>query len=447
MPRDDLSQVATRALLSRLSEVPIPRPGFRPEAHQQMPDWNDPTWDTWLMLAGRGTGKTLAASWWMDRLLTEHRWEARIIAPTVRDARECVLGASGLKAINPSVQWRINEASVHWPNGSRARLYGAFTPEDVERLRAGTNSHLDWYEELAAWPRLDEVYQQASFGLRLGDHPRAIATTTPKPKDRLRRLVADPKTRLTRASTADNPHLADGVRARLYAEYAGTRLGAQELEGLLLDDVEGALWSSSMIDPQRVAAAPELGRRVVSIDPAKTRRRDSDLTGMIVVGRGPAPLDWGPQEMTRMLSMGLPASASHAYVLADLSDKYSPQGWAQKAIWAYHHFDCDYITCETNIAGDLVQAVIRAEDPNVPVRGFRSRQNKHGRALPAVGLYEQHRVHHVGHFPQLEDQMYAFTGSGESSEADDRVDALVLGLGELQLTRDVMVSRGWRAYA
>jgi phage terminase large subunit-like protein len=423
----DLAAAGLQAMLERLQDAPTPRSEFVPLPHQIPPPWEDESWDVWLMLAGRGTGKTAAAAHILDRLMSEHRgWQSRIIAPTVRDARECVLGATGLKAINPRVQWKINEASVFWPNGSRCRLYGAFTPEDVERLRAGGNSHFDWYEELAAWPKLDETWQQASFGLRLGAHPRAIVTTTPKPKDRLRKLIADVRTRITKASTRDNPHLSEGVRRRLYEEYEGTRLGRQELEGQLLDDIEGALWSTSMIEPYRVPEAPELVKTIVAIDPAKTRRRESDLTGILVVGRG---VD------------------AHGYVLADLSGRYSPAQWAARAIWAYDHYQAAYVIAETNIAGELVTQVLRDADDRVPVRGVRSRQSKMGRALPLVGLYEQGRMHHVGLHAALEDQMLEFTGSGDSAEADDRVDALVIGAAELHLIRETVERRGWRAYA
>jgi phage terminase large subunit-like protein len=423
----DLTAIGLQAMLERLQEAPPARTRFQPLPHQVAPPWENESWDVWLMLAGRGSGKTAAAAHLLDQLMTEHRgWQSRIIAPTVRDARECVLGATGLKAINPAVQWKINEASVFWPNGSRCRLYGAFTPEDVERLRAGGNSHFDWYEELAAWPKLDETYQQASFGLRLGAHPRAIVTTTPKPKERLRKLIADVRTYITKATTRDNPYLSEGVRRRLYEEYEGTRLGRQELEGQLLDDVEGALWSTPMIEPYRVPEPPDLLKVVVAIDPAKTRRRESDLTGLIVVGRG---VD------------------NHGYVLADLSGRYSPAQWAARAIWAFDHFQAAYIVAETNIAGDLVLQVMRDADDRVPVHGIRSRQSKMGRALPLVGLYEQGKMHHVGLLGALEDQMYEFTGSGDSDEQDDRVDALVMAATELHLVRETVESRGWRVYA
>lgn len=417
-----------RALSERLLEAPLPRARLTPLPHQIAPDWSDERWDTWLLLAGRGTGKTLAASYWLDKWMSEHRgWRARIIAPTVGDAREsCVLGATGLLAVNPHLRWRINEQSVVWPNGSRARLFGAYTPEDIERLRAGGNSHLDWYEELAAWQKLEDVYVQASFGLRMGRHPRTIVTTTPKPRERLKRLVADTRTRITRASTRDNPYLPEQVRQRLLDEYEGTRMGRQELDAEMLDDIEGAFWYSLLIDPWRVHEPPELTKVVVAIDPAKTERKRSDETGIVVVGRG---------------------KDGDGYVLADYSGKYSPKGWAERAIWALDHWHGSYVVAETNIAGDLVAQVIHDVDATAAVKGVRSKQSKHGRALPTLGLYEQHRIHHVGLFAGLEDQMYAFTGSGESDEQDDRVDALVLGTNELQLVRTMPERGGWRVYS
>jgi phage terminase large subunit-like protein len=417
-----------RSISQRLLEAPVPRAKLEPLPYQIAPEWTDDSWDTWLLLAGRGTGKTLAASYWLNRWMSEHRgWKARIIAPTVGDAREsCVLGATGLLAVNPEIRWRINEQSVVWPNGSRARLFGAYTPEDVERLRAGTNSHLDWLEELAAWQKLEDVYIQASFGLRMGRHPRTIVTTTPKPRERLKKLIADPRTRITRATTRDNPFLPEQVRQRLLEEYEGTRLGRQELDAEMLDDIEGALWYSSLIDPYRVHEPPELLKTVVAVDPAKSAQRKSDETGIVVVGRG---ID------------------DHGYVIADLSGKYSPKGWAERAIWALDHYSASHIVAETNIAGELVEQVIHDVDKTVMVRGARSRQAKHGRAFPCLGLYEQHRVHHCGIHTALEDQMYAFTGSGDSDEKDDRVDALVLGIHELALVRSVPDRGGWRVYA
>jgi phage terminase large subunit-like protein len=427
MPRPDGVDAGLRAMLDRLSTAPVPRPRFTPLPHQQPPPWDDDSWDTWIILAGRGSGKTLASCHYLNEIMSTHKgWYGRIIAPSIGDGREsCVVGPSGLLAINPKLRWRTNEGAVIWPNGSRVRVFGAYTPEDVERLRAGGNSYLDVWEELAAWPKLDECLDQAAFGLRLGRHPRAIVATTPKPRERLRALLKEPGTRITRASTRDNPHLASRVRKKLEDAYAGTRIGRQELDAEMLDDVEGALWSSSMIDPYRVLEIPwdQLVRVVVAVDPAKTRRRESDLTGIIVVGRG---LD------------------GHGYVLADLSGRYSPAQWASIAIKARMDFRADAIVAETNIAGDLVTEVIRAVDEHVNVRPVRSHQSKRGRALPAVALYQQKRCHHVGYMEALEDQMYAFTGSGDTSEADDRVDALVLALHDLQLTYDAIMSRGWR---
>lgn len=417
------------AAIERLrGATPVPRK-LEPLPHQLLPPWED-DWTTFVLLAGRGSGKSAAAAYHMNRLMSSRRISGRIIAPTIRDARECVVGPVGLRTINPQVRFRINEGTASWPNGSRVSLFGAFTPEDVQRLRAGTNSELDWYEELAAWVKLEECLQQASFGLRVGNRPRAIVTTTPAPRRPLKELLAEPGTVSRHATTDDNPYLPGHIRERLHRAYDGTRLGDQELGGILFDDVEGAFWSSDMIDPHRVHEAPLMTKVVIGVDPARTSENRSDETGIVVAGR----------------------LGNEAYVLDDLSGRYTPEGWAEKALWAAHTYGAGVIVAETNISGDLVKRNLDAEmqmmsnPPNVRVIGSRSRQKKAGRAQPVVALYQQKRVHHVGVLLGLEDQQYEFTGANDNSEADDRVDALTLAITELDLTFEVIPGRQWKVY-
>jgi hypothetical protein len=241
--------------------------GWAPEPHQIPPAGDG--WKWWLFLAGRGAGKTDAGAHYVDRYARHnpgHR--IAVIAPTLADAREtCVRGESGLQNANPAIRFNVNDGTLHWPNGARGRIFGAFTPEDPERLR-GPQHHLVWGDELAAWRWLEEVWKQMDFGLRLGRRPHGIFTTTPKSKPRIRRLLGDALCVVTRATTDDNPHLRDHVRAGLYDEYGGTVFGRQELLGELIDDEEDTVVPWSWVErcrepverPEGVALLPvELG--------------------------------------------------------------------------------------------------------------------------------------------------------------------------------------------
>lgn len=420
------------------------RPKLLP--YQQLPPEED-DWQSFVMMAGRGSGKTTAAMYHLNEIASKHVIQGRIIAPTIGDAHECVNGPVGLKRMNPEIHFRINERAVVWPNGSRVLIYGAFTSEDVERLRAGTNSSLDVYEEMAAWVKLDDALKQAAFGLRVGRIPRSITATTPRPRAALREFVARPATVLRHATTDDNPYLPASYRAAVHRSFDGTLLGQQELGGVLLGEIEGALWNPQMIEPYRISAPPLCTRTVVAVDPAKTASNKSDETGIVVVGRGPKP---GITAMPYPDSYQSMAAYDHAYVLEDLSGRWSPIEWAQKAYEGAARWSADAIVGETNIAGDLVKSNLanyRQQHPDVPavrVEGSRSRQAKKGRALPVVTLYQQHRVHHLGVLVGLEGQQYEFLGLGGNDEKDDRVDALTLGITELDLGFQATVGRQWK---
>lgn len=385
--------------------------------HQIPP--TDADWLYWLLMAGRGAGKTFAGAHYVDAYLRAHPgYRVGIIAPTLGDARSiCVEGETGLLAMNPSIQFNRSWGELRWPNGSRGQLFGAYTPEDVERLR-GPQHHLVWGEELAAWRQLDGIWDMMRLGLRLGERPHAVLTTTPRPKKRLKALMADPKTRISRAHTDDNPHLAEAVRVELYEKYGRTRLGRQELAAELLEDVPGALWTQARIEILRVQKAPDFSRVVVAVDPATTSGEDSDETGIVVAGKG---VD------------------GHGYVLADLTCRLSPDGWARRAVNAYHEFRADRIVAEVNNGGDMVERTIRTVDRHVSYKAVHATRGKRVRAEPVAALDEQGKVHHVGVFPELEDQMCSFVPDSYD-DSPDRMDARVWAVTELMLER-----RGWTA--
>jgi phage terminase large subunit-like protein len=397
---------------------------WSPMRHQIAPDGD---WRVWLLEGGRGSGKTDGAAAYLDahcngpacipRIPGGHR--PAIIAPTLGDALEaCVNGPSGLKAHNPAVV-SVQTAGgtfVRWPNGVEGKVFGAFTPEDVERLRAGGNRCVVWAEELAAWARLDQAWDQMRFGLRLGPRPHVVASSTPKPRKKYLAIRSDEGTVRTGASTADNPHLTETVRAEYFKTYGGTRLGRQELNAEILLDVPGALWTWAMLGDRR--PAPDLTRVVVAIDPAVTSGEEADETGIVVAGLG---VD------------------RRGYVLADRSCRLSPDGWARRAVAAFDDCRADLIVAEVNNGGDLVEQTIRTVRRSISYRKVHASRGKAIRAQPVAALYEQGKVSHVEAFPELEEQLTSWTP--ESGTSPDRLDALVWALTEL------MVKGGREAWA
>jgi len=369
-------------------------------------------WATWLILAGRGFGKTRVGSETVRRWVQDFPF-VNLIGATADDARDIMIeGESGILAICPQQErpaYLPSKRCLEWPNGARSLI---FTADEPERLRGKQHMKL-WCDELGSWRR-PEAFVQAMLGLRLGALPQAVVTTTPKPVKLIRELMADIGTVTTRGSTYDNRgHLAPGFFARIINRYEGTRLGRQELNAELLDDVEGALWSGELIEAARVRKAPDMARIVVAIDPATTSGEDSDETGIVVAGRG---VD------------------GHAYVLRDLSCRLSSNGWGNRAINAYREFRADRIVAEVNNGGDLVENVIRVIDRNVSYKAVHASRGKIVRAEPISALYEQKRVHHVGLFAELETQMCSFVPDNFDG-SPDRVDALVWALTELMVSR------------
>ena len=378
----------------------------------QLPPPGD--WRVWLLLAGRGFGKTrTGAELVRSRMAARTARRIALVAPTAADARAVMVeGESGLLAIAPPGDRPLYEPSkrqLTWPNGAIATTYSADEPE---RLR-GPQHDFAWCDELAAW-RYPEAWDMLMFGLRLGNDPRAVVTTTPRPTRLIRALLADPKVVATRGKTAENrANLAPAFLDQIVRRYEGTRLGRQELDAELLDDMPGALWRRGLIEAARASAPPQLSRVVVAIDPAATSGAQADETGIIVAGRD---------------------ASGNGYVLADASGRYAPAEWAGVAVAAYRAHRADRIVAEVNNGGEMVEATLRMIEPGVPFGAVRASRGKVARAEPVAALYERGRVRHLGAFPQLEDQMCAFTGDFDRAAAGyspDRVDALVWALTDL----------------
>jgi phage terminase large subunit-like protein len=299
-----------------------------------------------------------------------------------------------------------------WDNGAIAQ---AFSAEDPESLR-GPQFHAAWCDELAKWRYGRETWDMLQFGLRLGDWPRQLVTTTPRPTALLKELINDPATALTRALTRDNAaNLAPAFLETIVKQYAGTRLGRQELDGEILDQRKDALWTRDMLEAARVAAAPPLARVVVAVDPPASSGKRADRCGIIAAG---ADAD------------------GTVYALADASlGAARPAQWARAAIALYHRLDADTLVAEVNQGGEMVRAVLNEADPSAPVTMVRATRGKYLRAAPVAQLYEQNRVKHVGALPALEDEMCDFGPEGLSSgRSPDRLDALVWAVTALALT-------------
>ena len=369
-------------------------------------------WFVWLILAGRGWGKTRTGAEDMAAYAHTHPGSRlTVVAPTSASARDvCVEGESGLLGIIPEPlvdTWNRSLGELILKNGSRFKLFSADEPD---RLR-GYQAHRSWCDELASW-RYPDAWDQMLLGLRLGDDPRCIVTTTPKPTQLVRGLVERGDVLVTRGSTFENQaNLAAAALAQLRDRYEGTRLGRQELFAEILADTPGALWGRAQVDGLRVREHPELVRIVVAIDPAVTSGEDADETGIVVAGKG---VD------------------GKAYVLKDLTCRMSPDGWARRAVNAYHEFKADRIVAETNNGGEMVRLTIVTVDRSVAFRGVHASRGKRTRAEPVAALYEQSRVHHVGGLPLLEDQMCSYVPD-DYDGSPDRVDALVWAITDLML--------------
>lgn len=380
---------------------------------EQLPPAGD--WLIWLILAGRGWGKTrTGAEWIQAEVAAGRRGSIALIAPSAADVRDVMIeGDSGLLRVAPPwfmPVYHPSKRQVEWPNGATAITYSA---EDPDQLR-GPNIDGAWCDELAAWKYAQEAYDMLMMTLRRGSDPRAVITTTPRPTKIIRELVSSPLVRLTKRPTTDNAaNLAPAFMQQIMAKYAGTRIGRQELEAEILDDTPGALWKRDALEAGRVVRAPDpLSRIVVAVDPAITASEGSDETGII--------------------GAGVSADGQSGYVLEDASLRGTPLQWARAAVTLYYKLKADRIIAEANQGGDMVAQTIHTIDANVPVTLVHATRGKLTRAEPVAALYEQARCHHVGSFPLLEDQMCQWT-QGDTSP--DRLDALVWALTDLMLTR------------
>lgn len=410
----------------------LTEPRWTPLPHQIPPPGD---WYGWLLLAGRGAGKTDACA----RYVHDHvmgppclpgpvpHWIG-IIAPTLGDAAtSCFSGPSGLSAHSPDAKM-INSTGgtiVKWPNGSVAKLFGAHTPEDVERLRSGGNRCLAWLEEMAAWRYLDDTWAQMRFGLRSGRRPHWIASTTPKPRPLIKKLASDGFHNVvrTRASMYDNPHIQEELKRALEEEYAHTDLGRQELYAEVLDEDSQALWTRAALNSSRarVGELPDLARITVGVDPSG----GAGEQGIVVVGKAMV-------EYTKIVTLNgverpMRSTLAHGYVLGDRTVHLKPEGWGRAAVKAAQEFDADDIAVEVNFGGEMAVSTIRAAADDmglhIPIKIVRASRGKMVRAQPVSALTEQNRWHIVGNMPELEDQLC--TWYPELDWSPDRLDAMV----------------------
>jgi phage terminase large subunit-like protein len=375
----------------------------------------------WLILAGRGWGKTRTGAQDIALYALQNpNTICAVVAPTHGDLRRvCFGGNSGLLSIIPKGCFLESKDQKGYSSSvSEIRLYNGskivgYAAQEPDRLR-GPQFHRAWCDEVAAW-RYPAAFDQLMFGLRLGENPQCVITTTPKPTKLIKELVERKDVYVTSGSTFENEaNLAESALSMLKDKYEGTTLGRQELYAEIIDNLEGALWTSNLIDEARLPDDTEqtLKQIIVAIDPAVTNNEDSDETGIVVVGKD---------------------HNNEYYVLEDATGKYSPDQWARKAINCFYDWNADRIVAEVNNGGDLVERLLRGMDLNIPYRSVRATRGKLVRAEPIAALYEQRRVHHIGYFPELESQMCSYIG--ETKPSPDRLDALVWGLSELSRSK------------
>jgi phage terminase large subunit-like protein len=392
--------------------------GFMARPEQIAPEGD---WDIWLILAGRGFGKTRSGAEWVREQVEAGCKRIALVAETQKDLEEVMIeGDSGILNVFPQNErpiYKKKPVQLTFPNGAIALGYNATQPDQLR----GPQFDAAWCDEPAKWRYARETFDQLQFGLRLGDHPRQCLTTTPRPIELIKSIVsgAEGKVVVTKGRTLDNSsNLAGTFLSKIEQRYSGTRLGRQELEGEILGDLPGALWRLGDIDLYRVNQEPELDRIYVAVDPAVTNTEDSDHHGIVVAG----------------------VKGNEGYVLEDGSTKGSPMEWARKAVTLHDKYGADGIVIEVNQGGDMVAHTLRSVRPNIKIVEVRATRGKHVRAEPIAALYEQGRVHHVGAFTELENEMCLMTPAGyEGENSPDRCDALVWVLSHMfpSMTRPV----------
>ena len=389
----------------------------------------DNGWNVWMVNAGRGFGKTRCGVEWVRENVKRGVKRIAAVAATNSDIeRVMVKGESGFLSVCWAgdktysgkkmgyPEWSPTKRTLTWENGAQVQFFSA---EEPERLR-GPQFELAWCDETAAWNKDMDTWDMLQFCMRLGKHPRIMVTTTPKPTKLIRKILKDPKTVVTSGSTFDNAaNLASTYLEAVKSQYEGTRLGRQELYAEVLEEAEGALWTTDMLDKASIKhdEVPHLNRIVVALDPAVTANAESDMTGIVVAG-----IDVN----------GI------VYVLGDYTERLSPQGWASKAISLYHQYNADRVVAEVNQGGDMVKQTIHGEDETIPFKAVRASRGKYARAEPISALYERGIVKHVANPPdgsslnELETQMRTWEPLG-SIGSPDRLDALVWAITDLSL--------------
>jgi len=396
---------------SKKATIQLYNDWYRRARNKQLKPRGD--WNIWLILAGRGWGKTLTGA--IDVVLyaiSHENVRVAVVAPTSGDLRRvCFEGVSGIISQMPLECYKDGYSSYN-KSTSEIELYNGskimgFSASEPDRFR-GSQYHRAWCDELAAW-KYPDSWNQLQFGMRLGDRPQTVVTTTPRPTNLIKQLYDRQDVYKTQGSTFENKdNLAESALELFKKQYEGTRLGKQELYAEILEDIEGALWTLNMIEQTRVNEIPEMKRVVVAVDPAVTNNKNSDETGIVVCGLG---ID------------------NRYYIIDDVSGKMSADAWAKTAVNVYYKYKASRIIAEVNNGGDLVERLLRTVDKNIPYKSVSASRGKVIRAEPISALYEQKRVSHCGVFSKLEDQMCSFTG--DKSTSPDRLDALVWGLTEL----------------
>jgi phage terminase large subunit-like protein len=392
--------------------------------HQLPPEG---VWKTWVIMGGRGAGKTRAGAEWVRAQVEGARpmdagpaRRVALVGETVDQVREVmVFGESGILACTPPDRrpvWQAGRRCLVWPNGAEAMVYSAHEPESLR----GPQFDAAWVDELAKWKKAEETWDMLQFALRLGENPRQVVTTTPRNVGVLKAILKNPSTVITHAPTeANKAYLAASFLEEVRARYGGTRLGRQELMGELLEDSEGALWTTSILEGARTVEPEAFSRIVVGVDPSVSGREGADECGIVVVGAVTEghPKDW------------------RAHVLEDATiSGGSPQAWAKAVVDAYHRHGAARVVAEVNQGGALVEDILRAVDPFVPVRKVSASSNKVARAEPVAALYEQGRISHGKGLDMLEDQMCRVTRAGYLGRGSpDRVDALVWALTDVMI--------------
>ena len=392
------------------------------DAHELLYDWElwarenqiepEGLWVNWLILAGRGFGKTRCGAEQVRRWIKRGFNYVNFIGATSDDLRDIMIeGESGILSITPydeRPRYLAYKRQLVWPNGAVSLLFSA---EEPERLRGKQHEKL-WADEVASWQYAEEAWDQAMFGLRIGANPQAVVTTTPRPTKQVRALIADPNTVVTRGTTYENrENLAPAFYSKIIKKYEGSRLGRQELLAEVLDDNPGALFKLEDIEGARVQKLPPLTRIVVAMDPATTSTNESDEWGIVAAGQdGRDP--------------------SHFYILADESAIYTPDEAAKAGVRLYHRLGADRIIGEANNGGDMIETILRYQDANIAYKKITASRGKAIRAEPISALYQQRRVHHHGTFAKLEDQMVQWCPATDT-DSPDRLDADVWALTEL----------------